>query len=139
MKKFAIFKSQGINKEVTYRFREIPQDSVFVVRGQASIIIQAVEPTQEEMAAKFESLRPVPLEIPNWRAKAILATMGLTAQVDAILASLPEPQRTVVTAAWQGDAKLARQGSTVLALAQALGMSAEQIDTLFIAAEAIEI
>jgi len=81
----------------------------------------------------------IPREIPNWRAKAILATMGLTAKVDAIIASLPEPQRTVVTAAWGGDAKLARAGATVTALGQALGMSAADIDQLFIAAEAIQI
>lgn len=81
----------------------------------------------------------IPREIPNWRAKAVLATMGLTEQVNAIIAALPEPQRTVVTAAWTGDAKLARAGQTVLALGAALGMSSEQIDALFIAAEAIEI
>jgi hypothetical protein len=81
----------------------------------------------------------IPREIPNWRAKAILATMGLTEKVEAIIGSLPEPQRTVVTAAWAGDAKLARTGATVLALGNALGMQAEQIDTLFIQAEAIEI
>ncbi len=81
----------------------------------------------------------VPREIPNWRAKAILATMGLTAQVEAIIGSLPEPQRTVVTAAWHGDAKLARAGATVTALGQALGMSGADIDALFIAADAIQI
>jgi hypothetical protein len=81
----------------------------------------------------------IPREIPNWRAKAILASMGLTSQVDAVIASLPEPQRTVVTEAWAGDAKLARTGQTVLALGGALGMSAEQIDALFIAADAIQI
>lgn len=81
----------------------------------------------------------IPREIPNWRAKAVLAAMGLTDQVNAIIAALPEPQRTVVTAAWTGDAKLARAGQTVSALGAALGMTSEQIDALFIAADAIRI
>jgi hypothetical protein len=81
----------------------------------------------------------VPREIPNWRAKAILATMGLTGRVNEIIGSLPEPQRTVVQAAWAGDAKLARTGATVMALGAALGMTGEEMDALFVAAEAIEI
>lgn len=81
----------------------------------------------------------IPREIPNWRAKAILGSMGLTDQVNGIIAALPEPQRTVVTAAWAGDAKLARHGQTVTALGSALGMTAAQIDALFIAADSIQI
>jgi hypothetical protein len=81
----------------------------------------------------------VPREIGNWRAKAILASMGKLADVEAVIASLPEPQRTVVALAWAGDAKLARRGATVTGLGAALGMSEGEIDALFIAAEALEV
>lgn len=81
----------------------------------------------------------VPREIPNWRAKVILAGMGLLPTVEAAIASLPEPDRTVATLAWGGDAKLARRGKTVLGLSAALGLSSDQIDELFIAAEALEV
>jgi hypothetical protein len=81
----------------------------------------------------------VPREIPNWRAKVILAQMGLLASVEAAIAALPEPDHTVVSLAWGGDAKLARRGKTVLGLAAALGLSPDQIDQLFIAAEALEV
>ena len=81
----------------------------------------------------------VPREIPNWRAKVILAWMGLLPTVEAAIAGLPEPDRTVATLAWAGDAKLARRGKTVLGLSAALGLSSEQIDALFIAAEALEV
>ncbi len=81
----------------------------------------------------------VPREIPNWRAKVILATMGLLTAVEAAIAALPEPDRTVASLAWGGDAKLARRGKTVLGLAAALGLSADQVDQLFIAAEALEV
>ena len=81
----------------------------------------------------------VPREIPNWRAKVILASMGLLKTVEAAIAALPEPDRTVASLAWGGDAKLARRGKTVLGLAAALGLSDAQVDDLFIAAEAIEV
>jgi len=81
----------------------------------------------------------VPREIPNWRAKVILASMGLLTAVEAAIAALPEPDRTVASLAWGGDAKLARRGKTVLGLAAALGLSSDQIDQLFIAAEALEV
>jgi hypothetical protein len=81
----------------------------------------------------------VPREIGNWRAKAVLAAMGKLADVEAVIAALPEPQRTVVTLAWAGDAKLARRGATVTGLGAALGMSEAEIDALFIAADGIQI
>jgi hypothetical protein len=65
--------------------------------------------------------------------------MGLLPSVEAAIAALPEPDRTVATLAWAGDAKLARRGKTVLGLSAALGLSPEQIDALFIAAEALEV
>jgi hypothetical protein len=81
----------------------------------------------------------VPREIPNWRAKAVLATMGKLAAVEAAIASLPEPDHTIVSLAWAGDAKLARRGKTVVGLAVALGLSSDEVDALFIAAEALEV
>ena len=58
----------------------------------------------------------VPREIPNWRAKAILHSMGLLEGVETFFSTLPEPQKTVATLAWNGDAKVERKSSTVLAL-----------------------
>jgi hypothetical protein len=65
--------------------------------------------------------------------------MGLLPTVDAAIAALPEPERTVATLAWGGDARLARRGKTVLGLAAALGLSSAQVDQLFIAADALEV
>lgn len=81
----------------------------------------------------------IPREIPNWRAKVILAGMGLLPTVNAAIEALPEPDRTVASLAWAGDAKLARRGKTVLGLAGALGLTSDQVDQLFIAAEALEV
>ena len=65
--------------------------------------------------------------------------MGLLSTVEAAIAALPEPDRTIARLAWGGDAKLARRGKTVLGLAAALGLSSDQVDQLFIAAEALEV
>lgn len=81
----------------------------------------------------------VPREIANWRAKAVLESMGLTSGVEAFLAALPEPQRTVAALAWNGDAKMVRESPMVNALANALELTPEQVDAMFIAAEAITI
>lgn len=81
----------------------------------------------------------VPREIPNWRAKVVLATMGLLPAVESVINGLPEPEKTVVTLAWNSDAKLARKGKTVTQLASILQLSDQQLDELFIAAEAIEL
>jgi hypothetical protein len=90
--------------------------------------------------AELPALPPrVPREIPNWRAKVILAQMGLLSTVEAAIAALPEPEHTVARLAWGGDAKLARSGKTVLSLAAALGLDDDQVDALFIAAEALEV
>lgn len=81
----------------------------------------------------------VPPEIANWRAKAMLAQMGMLSTVEATIAELPEPQRTVVSLAWAGDAKLARNGQTVLSLAERIGLSPAQVDAMFIAADALQV
>lgn len=81
----------------------------------------------------------IPREIPNWRAKVILAGMGLLDPINAAIAAMPEPDRTVASLAWHGDAKLARRGKTVLGLAAALGLTDAQVDALFIAADALEV
>lgn len=81
----------------------------------------------------------VPREIANWRCKAVLAQMGLLETVNTVIEAMPEPQRTIVSLAWNGDAKLARRGKTVTALAAVLGLSDARMDELFIEAAGIEV
>jgi len=81
----------------------------------------------------------VPREILNWRAKAVLGKMGLTKKIDAMIEAMPESDRLVIAAAWNGNASLARKGATVSALASSLGLSDADVDALFIAADSITI
>ena len=81
----------------------------------------------------------VPREIANWRGKAVLTLAGHLPAAEAFIAALPEPQRTVARAAWDGDAKFSRSSQTVLALGQALSLSSADMDALFISANSIVI
>ena len=79
----------------------------------------------------------VPREIELWQAKSIMSAMGLISQVEAAIAAMPDPQRAVVQCAWSGNARLARRGPTVTALAPALGLTDEQLDAMFLQAAAL--
>ena len=81
----------------------------------------------------------IPREIDFWRADYILKSMGLISAVEQAIAALPDPQRSIVQSAWAGKAKISRTGIAVTALAPALGLTYEQIDNLFIAAEALKV
>lgn len=81
----------------------------------------------------------VPREVPNWRVKVILSSMGMLDRVDAFIDSLPEPQRAVAFHAWNGDARISRKSATVAALASAMQLTDEQLDAMFMQAEALEI
>ena len=79
----------------------------------------------------------IPREIELWQAKAILTLMGLLPAVEALLPTLEDPRRTVVMSAWDNNARLARHGLTVTALAPALQLTDAQLDAMFIAAAAL--
>ncbi len=82
---------------------------------------------------------PVPGEIANWRAKAVLELAGLLTAVGPALDAMPEPARTVALHAWNGGAALARNGPTVVALAPVLDLTDSQVDDMFRQAAALEV
>ncbi len=79
----------------------------------------------------------IPREVELWQAKSIMDSMGLIPQVEAAIAAMPDAASTVVTCAWSGNARLTRRGPTVAALAPALGLTAEQLDAMFVQAAAL--
>lgn len=81
----------------------------------------------------------IPREVELWQAKAVMTAMGMISQVEAALHTLPEPQRAVVLSAWDGNARLARNGATVTTLAAALGLTPGQVDGMFVTAGALTI
>lgn len=121
-----------------YIFKELPTTPTRF-GGDVRIIESETEPTQEEMESAFGApIVSVPTEIASWRAKAILSIQGLTAQVEAIIDSMQDPDKTVALSAWNYGAPFVRNGPTVLAIASALNLSPSQIDEMFILAASLE-
>jgi hypothetical protein len=88
--------------------------------------------------AELPALPPrVPREIANWRARAVLELQGLLPTVDAMIGAMTGPESVVVRNAWLAGAPLARRGPTVTALGTQLGLTAQQIDQMFISAESL--
>ena len=81
----------------------------------------------------------VPREIVNWRARAVLEMAGLLPAVEAALSTIDGPAGIIVRAAWSSGAPLARRGPTVSALAATLGLTADQVDAMFIQAESLTV
>jgi len=82
---------------------------------------------------------PVPTELPTWRIRAIckLTPYGATNlghAVDALIATLDDPIKTVADQVWNRGNTIARNSSIVAQLAAALSLSGEQVDALFIQA-----
>lgn len=81
----------------------------------------------------------VPRSIPNWRARAVIELNGLTTQVEQAIEAMTGPEGIVARFAWNGNADFERNGTTVTALANALGLSDAQIDDMFIQAAQLTI
>ena len=86
-----------------------------------------------------EQPRIIPSTIRAWQAKAILKMQGMLEAAESVIASLPEPQKTVVESAWLNQADFARDAQTIVALAAALGLTEEQLDEMFAQGAALSI
>ena len=76
---------------------------------------------------------PVPAVIPLWKAKAALASAGLLAGAEQVIAAAsPEVQWF-----WEYASEMRRDAPTLAALAGALSLSSAQVDDLFRSADAI--
>lgn len=95
--------------------------------------------TEEEIAAREAARNPVPGQIENWRAKAILEMQGMLEAVENIIATLEGEQGIIVRRAWNDGSPLTRHGPTVTAMASQLGLEPEQVDDMFRAAAALEV
>ncbi|RYF70866.1 MAG: hypothetical protein EOO22_13575 [Comamonadaceae bacterium] len=77
---------------------------------------------------------PVPAEVTMRQARLALLGAGKLALVAPAIAALPEPQRSAAQIEWEYSATVERNRPFVLTLGAALGLSAAQLDQLFIVA-----
>lgn len=81
-----------------------------------------------------ERLARVPQSIAMRQACLCLHRHGMLAGVQPAIDALPEPDRTDAQIEWDHSAAVERDRGFVLTIAQALGISDEQLDALFIEA-----
>jgi hypothetical protein len=74
----------------------------------------------------------VPQEITMRQARLVLLGAGLLSSVQGAIDGLPSPQKEAAQIEWEYSNTLQRRNPFVLTLGPALGLTAEQIDALFI-------
>ena len=88
--------------------------------------------TAAEMTAIAKA--KVPASVTMRQGRLALLAAGKLAQVDAAIASLPEPQKSAALIEWNFSNELQRGNAFVATLGAALGLSDAQVDQLFIQA-----
>jgi hypothetical protein len=79
----------------------------------------------------------VPFEVQLWRIRTVLKLMQLETQIESAIDTMPEPSKTAATYIWKYGTTVERASQTVLLLQSVLQLTDEQVDDLFIQADAI--
>lgn len=74
----------------------------------------------------------VPEAITMRQARLALFAAGLLDSVDAAISSLPSPQREAARIEWEYATEVRRDSPTMALIGAALGLTAEEIDALFV-------
>jgi hypothetical protein len=81
-----------------------------------------------------EELRPRMIVSPR-QARLALNAAGLLVSVDAAIAAMDEPEKTVVSLEWEYATEIQRLSSWVISMGVALGLSEDELDNLFVVAK----
>ena len=99
------------------------------------------EISEDELPAYIQYVNTPALTVPDevqlWRIRTILKLMQLETSIEQTLETLPEPSKTAANYIWNYGTTVERTSQTVLLLQSALQITNEQVDDLFIQAEAI--
>ncbi len=92
-----------------------------------------------EVAAEFfgPPASPVPEAVTARQARLALLGAGLDDAVDQALAALPGAEGKAARIEWEYALEIRRDSPLIAALAPALGLTSEQVDDLFRAAEGL--
>ena len=115
------------------QYDEWTQKLIEVVTETDTEIVRSweiVDLTQEERDAVRASWRLI-ASISNRQARLALKQENLLGQVNAAIASLPEPEKSIVETEWEYAATVERKSPWIATLAPALNMSEEDMDNLF--------
>jgi hypothetical protein len=93
--------------------------------------------TAEEIAAALKL--SIPDEVPLWRIRAILATLGKEDEIFEAINSLPDPPKTAALYVWNYGTVIERNSNTVAFIQQVLQMNDTEVDDIFLQAVNIEV
>lgn len=120
--------------------------SNFTIRGEKVFFNDdTIPPTQTEIDAEIAYLESPEYEVEKWRETASLSRRRfkigealyqvngtpLVQLIEALLAGLPEPTKTVATISYEQSANFDRLDPFILQFSGALGMSEEETDAFF--------
>jgi len=91
-----------------------------------SVVDRDPEDVQETIEARRQGMR-----CSMRQARLALAEQGLLSQVQDAISLIPEPDKTKVEIEWEYASTIDRNSSWVSVLQPALGLSDEQVDSLF--------
>ena len=145
MKTYSIFKS-------SIGFTPVWKEGLPPYAGVPAIESDTV-PTQEECEAAWDVFEPpaipiTPKIIPTISAWQARAAMKLTPYndgtlldaVEAVFTTLPDSENTIVVmTAWSHNANLERYSPTVLAFANALSLTSDEVDAVFKLAASLKV
>lgn len=121
----------SVPKDPANRFYSYVQEAIV-----AGVVVEP-EFTQEEIVSLAEAER-LSKTVSMKQARLALLNAGLLPQIDAAIASLTSPDKESVVIQWEYATSLHRSHAWVITLSTAIGLTEQQLDDLFTAAEAIK-
>lgn len=124
----------------TYQYTSPSNEVVAVIDADGisrMSMLASLVPEGEAILPYVAPPAPVPEVVTMRQARLALLGAGLLSSVNAAIASLPSPQKEAAEVEWEYAAVVHRNSGLVPAMAQALGMTEQQIDELFITASAL--
>jgi len=109
--------------------QKVSKGPIEVVDGNPTQTYVVESLSTEELAAKRSAL-----DVSMRQARLALFSEGLLDSVEAAIASLDEPDKTLVSIEWNHSAVVNRGSPWMSTMAAALGLTDDQLDTLFLAA-----
>lgn len=91
----------------------------------------------DSVRKEWPKVPEVPIEVYAWRLRLAAIGAGLKDDIDSLISNLPEPDKTVAHEAWNAGVTIRRDSILLIQVASALGLTEQQVDELFVQANAI--
>lgn len=104
----------------------IREDLIAISESEKDEILE-----QKRLDAEDKAALIVPDKVTMRQARLALLAEGMLSGVETALNALPEPQKQAALIEWEYATSVERNGALVAAMGAALGLTGEQLDSLF--------